>query len=92
MSFRQTCRRWSCCANSTRQDGVLWGRFRTARAQREHSANYYVVYPGNSPEKHPPTEACLNNSKQHWDAEFRTLGPVASIRLKKKTLVYQQGL
>ena len=27
-------------------------------AQRGHSANYYVVYPGNTPENHPPTEAC----------------------------------
>ena len=50
------------------------------------SANYYVVYPGNTPENHPPTEACMGG------AEFRPLGPVASIRLKKKSLVYQQGV
>ena len=30
------------------------GRFRTARAQRGHSANYYGVYPGNTPCKPPP--------------------------------------
>ena len=30
-----------------------------------HSANYYVVYPGNTPENYPPTEACMINSKQH---------------------------
>ena len=30
-----------------------------------HSAgNYYVVYPGNTPENHPPTEACKLNSNQ----------------------------
>ena len=41
------------------------GRFRTARAQRAHSANnYYVVYRGNTPENHPPTEACMIKSKQ----------------------------
>ena len=41
----------------------LRGRFRTAREQRPHSANYYAVYPGNTPENHPPTEACMINSK-----------------------------
>ena len=44
-------------------------------AQRAHSANYYVVYPGNT--VHDPF-------KTAWDAEFRTLGPMASIRPKKK--------
>ena len=34
-------------------------------AQRAHSTNYYVVYPGNTPENHPPTEACMIHSKQH---------------------------
>ena len=33
--------------------------------QRVHSANYYVVYPRNTPENHPPTEGCMINSKQH---------------------------
>ena len=31
-------------------------------AHRAHSANYYTVYPGNTPENHPPTEACMLNS------------------------------
>ena len=39
------------------------GRFRTARAQRGHSANYYGDYPGNNPENHPPAESCTINSK-----------------------------
>ena len=30
------------------------GRFRTARAQSGHSANYYTVYPGNTPENCVP--------------------------------------
>ena len=34
-------------------------------AQRAHSANSYVVYPGNTPENQPPTEACMIHSKQH---------------------------
>ena len=33
--------------------------------QRVHSANYYGVYPGNTPENHPPTEACMIHSKPH---------------------------
>ena len=32
-------------------------------AQRAHSASYYGVYPGNSPENLPPLEACMSNSK-----------------------------
>ena len=42
-----------------------------------HSTNY-VVHPGNTPE----TIQCIQNSI--GGAEFRTLGPVASIRLKQK--------
>ena len=34
-------------------------------AERAHSANYYAVYPGNTPENHRPTEACMIHSKQH---------------------------
>ena len=34
-------------------------------ARRGHSANYYIVYPGNTPENHPPTEAGMIHSKQH---------------------------
>ena len=43
-----------------------------------------LFIPGTTPENHPPTEACMIHSKQHWGAEIRTLGPVASIRLNKK--------
>ena len=32
-------------------------------AQRGHGANYYSVYPGNTPEKHPPIKACMLDSK-----------------------------
>ena len=39
-----------------------WGRFRTARAQRAHNANYYGDYPGNNPENNPPAESCTINS------------------------------
>ena len=41
-------------------------------AQRGHSANCYVVYPGNAPKNHPPIEACMTNSKQHG---VQILGP-----------------
>ena len=37
----------------TRGGGITfmaWGRF-------SHSANYYIVYPGNTPENYPPAEA-----------------------------------
>ena len=34
-------------------------------AQRGDSANYYAVYPANTPENHPPTQACMIHSKQH---------------------------
>ena len=40
-------------------------RFRTARAQRGNSAHYDGVSPGNTPENHPPTEACMIHSNQH---------------------------
>ena len=57
--------------------GMFRRRFCTEFASRAHSANYYVVYPGDTPENHPRTKACMIG------AEFTTLGPVASIRLKK---------
>ena len=44
---------------------TLRGRFRTSWAQRGHSANYDVAYPGNTPANHPPTEARMIHSKQH---------------------------
>ena len=37
----------------------------TACTQRQLLANHYIVYPGNTPENHPPTEACMIHSKQH---------------------------
>ena len=44
-----------------------------------HSAKHYVVYPGTTHlQRHEQFKAA-------WGAEFRTLGPVASIRLQKKT-------
>ena len=36
-----------------------------------HSANHYSVYPGNTPETHPPTEACMIHSKPHGDPGTR---------------------
>ena len=60
---------------------------RTAQAQRAHSANYYGVYPGNIAENQPPTEACMIKFLVYQEglqgAEFRTLEPMAGIRLKK---------
>ena len=50
------------------------GRFRTARAQRAHSANYYAAYPRNTPENHPPTEACMIHSKQHRGCRIQDHG------------------
>ena len=70
------------CCECTRLLGLLGGVF----TQRGHSTNYYVVYPKNTPENHPPTEACMIHSKQHRDAEFRTLGPVATGGEKQPTL------
>ena len=61
-----------------------------ARAQCGQSANDYVVYPGNTPENHPPAEGCMINSKQHgvqnsgpWDPELGWMGlltPCAVVR------------
>ena len=43
---------------------VLSGRFCTVRAQRAQLL-FTCCLPGNSPENHPPTEACMIHSKQH---------------------------
>ena len=52
------------------------GRFRTARAQRAHSANYYGDYPGNYPENHAPAESCTINSKlQKFKHLMLAMGP-----------------
>ena len=56
-----------------------------------HSANHYVVYPGNTPENHPPAEGCMINSKQHRGCRIRDPGTRGKHQTKKKSLVYQQG-
>ena len=67
----------------------------TAHAQRSwvfaRGGGGYVVCPGNTPENHPPTEACMINSKQHG---VQNSGPwdLWQASDKKKSLVYQQGL
>ena len=43
-------------------------------AQRGHSANYYAVYPKNTPGNHPPTEACMINAKQHRGCRIQDPG------------------
>ena len=58
--------------------------------QRAHSANYYVVYPGKTPENHPPAEGCMINSKQHGVQNSGPWDPWQASD-KKKSLVYQQG-
>ena len=66
----------------------LWGRFRTARTRY-----YYVAYPVNTPENHPPTEACMINSKQHRGCRIQDPGTRGKHQTsKKKSLVYQQAL
>ena len=50
------------------------GRFHKARAQHGHSANYYIVYPGNTPANHPPTEACMIHSKQQQGCTIQDPG------------------
>ena len=55
---------------------ALWGRFRTARAQRAHSANYYGDYPGNNPENHPPCGIMHNQFKtQKFKHLMLAMGP-----------------
>ena len=58
-----------------------------------HSANYYIVYPGNTPENHPPTEACMIHSKQHQGCGIQDPGTRGKHQTgTEKSLVYQQGL
>ena len=54
-------------------------------AQMEGGAGAHIekghmgaVYPGNTPENHPPTEACMINSKQHRGCRIQDPGPVAT--------------
>ena len=59
----------------TRIDGYR-GRFRTARAQRGHSANYYGDYPGNNPENHPTCGIMHNQFKtQKFQHLMLAMGP-----------------
>ena len=69
------------CAPS--KDGMLtpalhnahkWQTHGGVFAQRGHSANDYVVYPGNTTENHPPTEACMIHSKQHRGCRIQDPG------------------
>ena len=53
-------------------------------AQRGHSANYYSVYPGNTPENQPPTEACLIHSKQHLGCRIQDPGTRGKHQTKRK--------
>ena len=71
----RTHRRLALCAK---------GRFHTARAQRAHDANYYVVYPVNTPENHPPTEACIIHSKQHQGRRIQDPGTRGKHQTKTK--------
>ena len=61
-----------------------WGRFRTARAQRGHSANHYGVHPGNTPANHPPPEACMIHSKQHRGCRIQDPGTRRKHQTKTK--------
>ena len=59
-------------------------------AQCGYSANYHLVYPGNTPENHPPTAAGMINSKQHgvqnsglwdrWQASDQKKNPCCTSR------------
>ena len=53
-------------------------------AQRGHSANYCIVYPGNTPENHPPTEACMIHSKQHQGCRIQDPGTRGKHQTKTK--------
>ena len=53
-------------------------------AQRGHSANHYVVYPGTTPENHPPTGACMIHSKQHWGCRIQDPGTRGKHQTKTK--------
>ena len=49
------------CVRVSRRGEYYGGVF----AQRKPQRQYYVVYPGNTPQNHPPAEGCMINSKQH---------------------------
>ena len=55
-----------------------------AFAQRGHSAHYDIVYPGNTSENHPPTEACVIHSKQHRGCRIQDPGTRGKHQTKTK--------
>ena len=78
-----------CAMSMTRtQLGHTQGAFShsacTAQAERTHSTNYCVVYPGNTLENHPPTEACTINSKQHRGCRIQDPGTCGKHHTDKK--------
>ena len=82
----QTCRQPKCTAK-------LKIPFLVSKGAFSHSANYYVVHPGNTPENHPPTEACTINSKQHRGRRIQDPGAHGKHPTETKNIpVYQQRL
>ena len=67
--------RLALCSTATDKE-LLRGHFRTARAQRGHSANYYGDYPGNNPENHPTCGIMHNQFKtQKFKHLMLAMGP-----------------
>ena len=65
-----------CQAPPPSSPPVQRGRFRTARAQRGHSAHCYGDYPGNNPENHPPCGIMHNQFKtQKFKHLMLAMGP-----------------
>ena len=62
----------------------LWWFSRGVFTQCGHR-NYSVVYPGNTPENQPPTEACMIGSKQHRGCRIQDPGTRGKHQTKKKT-------
>ena len=60
-------------------------------AQRGHSANYYVVYPRNTPENHPLTDACMIHSKQHQGCRIQGPGSHGKHQTKTKNPCTSRG-
>ena len=71
------------------QQGTPWSQ--GGRRHSAHTAPIITLFIPGIPLK-TTCRRMYNQFKIAWGAEFRTLGPLASIRRKKKSLVYQQGL
>ena len=56
-----------------------------------HSANYCAVYPGTPLENHPPTEACMINSKQPGVQNSGPWDPWQASKLKKNPRCTTRG-